>query len=240
MIEKVEGIVLRNIKFSDNSLIVHLFTRERGRISCIVKKARSKRTGFAPSFFHPLNFLQTEIFYNPNKEIHTIKEVQLKQSFSSFDNDPGRIAIVMFLSEILNRSIRYQHIDKQLYNFLESTIFRFNEETHSSANFHIFFMIELSKFLGFYPVNNYSYSDNYFDLLNAQFVSTSSGAQTMDEETSNILFNFMNLTSGNWWEIPLNGELRRKMIKSLLNYYPIHTGTNMDVKSLDVFAEVFY
>lgn len=239
MIEKVEGIVLRNIKFSDNSLIIHLFTRERGRISCMVKRARSKRTGFAPSFFHPFNFLQAEVYYNPKKEIHTLKEVCLKQSFSSFINDPNQIAVVMFLSEVLNKSIRYQHTDKQLYDFLENTIFRFNEETHSTANFHIFFMIELSKFLGFYPVNNYSVSENYFDILNAQFVSASSGTQTMDEETSGILFKFMNLTTGNWWEIPLHGELRRKMIESLLNYYTLHTGTNMDVKSLNVFAEVF-
>ena len=239
MIEKVEGIVLRSIKYSDNSLIIHLFTRERGRISCMVKRARSKRTGFAPSFFHPFNIIQAEVYYNQKKEIHTLKEVNLKQSFSSYANDQSKIAVVMFLSEVLSRSIRYQHTDKQLYNFLESSIFRFNEESHSSANFHIFFMIGLSKFLGFYPVNNYSASENYFDLLNAHFVSVSAGSQTMDEETSEILFRFMNLTSGNWWEIPLNGELRRKMIESLLNYYTLHTGTNMDVKSLDVFTEVF-
>jgi DNA repair protein RecO (recombination protein O) len=239
VIEKVEGIVLRSIKFSDNSLIIHLFTRERGRISCMVKKARSKRTGFAPSFFHPFNFLNVEVYYNPNKEIHTLKEVTLEQSFAGLGNDTNRIAIVMFLSELLNKSIRYQHTDKQLYDFLKNSISHFNEGTHSSANFHIFFMIELSKFLGFYPVNNYSDSDYYFDLLNAQFVSASSGSQTMDKKTSALLFKFMDLSTENWWEIPLNGELRRKMIESLLNYYTLHTGTNMDIKSLDVFAEIF-
>jgi DNA repair protein RecO (recombination protein O) len=239
VIEKVEGIVLRSIKFSDNSLIIHLYTRERGRISCMVKKARSKRTGFAPSFFHPFNFLNVEVYYNPNKEIHTLKEVNLEQSFSGFSNDSSRIAVIMFLSEVLNKCIRYQYTDKQLYDFLKNMIFRFNEDTHSSANFHLFFMIELSKFLGFYPVNNFNVSENYFDLLNAQFVSRSSGSQTMDKETSVILSKFMNLTSGNWWEIPLNGESRRKMIDSLLNYYTLHTGTTMDIKSLDVFAEVF-
>lgn len=239
MIEKVEGIVLRCVKYSDNSLIIHLYTRERGRISCMIKRVRSKRSGFAPSFFHPLNILQVEIYFNPKKEIHTLKEVRLKPSFSGFIKDQNRIAVVMFLSEILNKSIRYQHTDKQLYNFLENAIFRLNDEAHSSANFHIFFMIELSKFLGFYPVNNYSNSENYFDLLNAHFVSSSSGAQTMDKDVSEMLFKFMNLASENWWEIPLNGELRRKMIESLLNYYTLHTGTTMNVKSLHVFAEVF-
>lgn len=239
MVEKVEGIVLRSIKYSDNSLIIHLFTRERGRISCMVKKVRSKNSGFAPSFFHPFNFILAEIFYNPRKEIHTIKEVSLKHSLPNFNLDPGRLAIIMFLSEVMNKAIRYQHTDEHLYDFIVSSVTRFHQEQQPSSNFHIYFLLELTKYLGFYPLNNFSNTEKIFDLLNAQFVAESSGSQTLDIEVSSVLNKFLALPSGNWWEIPLSGSTRRKSIESLLNFYTLHTGIQMDTKSLDIFAEIF-
>ena len=239
MVEKVEGIVLRSIKYSDNSLIIHLFTRERGRITCIVKRVRSKNSGSTASFFHPFHFLQAEIFYNPRKEIHTLKEVSLKHSLPNFNLDPGRLAIIMFLAEIMNKTIRYQHTDEQLYDFIVSSVSRFHQESQSPSNFHIYFMLELTRYLGFYPVNNLSHTEQVFDLLNAQFVSESSGSQTLDIEISSVLNKFLNLPFGNWWEIPLSGVTRRRTIEALLNFYTLHTGTQMDTKSLDIFAEIF-
>ena len=239
MIEKVEGIVLRTIKYSDNSFIIQLFTREHGRISCIAKGLRSKRSGFAPSFFHPFYILNAEIFYNPKKEIHPIKEVNLKNSLILLREKPDRIAIAMFLSEVLNKTIRYQNTDKQLYNFLEDMINRLNKETNSPANFHLFFLLGLSHFLGFYPVNNFSSSAQYFDLLNAQFVNAPSGSQILNKELSEILFRFMNVKNEEWWKINLTVNQRRKFIEALLNYYTLHTGNNMNIKSLEVLTEVF-
>jgi len=239
VLEKIEGIVLRNIKYSDNSLIIHIYTRKLGRISCMVKKARNKKTGFAPSFFQPFNILQVEIYYNPKKEIYPIKEVNLLNSFADLTTDSTRLAIRMFLTEIMNKCIRYQHTDEEMYEFLTQSVVKFSEQNESPANFHLYFMIELSRFLGFYPVNNYSKNEPIFDLLNASFVSEKMGSQTLSTELSFMLHQFLNLESGNWWEIPLNSTQRRQLIDGLLNFYTIHTGSNMNLKSLEVFSEIF-
>ena len=239
MLGKVEGIVLRNIKYSDNSLIIHIYTREYGRISCMVKRARSKKSGFAPSLFQPFNILQTEIYYNPKKDIHSIKEVNLINSFPDLTNDPNRIAIRLFLTEILNRCIRYQHTDEELYSFLYNSINRFANENNMASNFHLFFLIELTRYLGFYPVNNYSEQNMVFDILNAQFVSEPLGSQTLNTEISKLLYQFLELDSGNWWEIKLSSPQRKLLIENLLGYYSIHSGLNMEIKSLEVFTEVF-
>jgi DNA repair protein RecO (recombination protein O) len=239
VIEKVEGIVLRTIKYSDNSFIIQLFTRERGRISCIAKGLRSKSSKFSPSFFHPFFVINAEIFYNPKKEIHPIKEVNLKNSLNRLREDHSKLAVAMFLAEVLNRTVRYQNTDEDLYDFLENMIYKLDIEENSSANFHIYFLLGLSHFLGFYPVNNYSPTTKYFDLLNANFVEFQSGSQTINAELSEILKNFMTIENEAFWKIPLNSLQRRKFIGVLLNYYTLHTGTNMDVKSLEVLTEVF-
>ena len=49
----------------------------------------------------------------------------------------------------------------------------------------------------------------------------------------------MTIENEAFWKIPLNSLQRRKFIGVLLNYYTLHTGTNMDVKSLEVLTEVF-
>lgn len=239
MVEKVEGIVLRTIKYSDNSFIIQLFTRERGRISCIAKGLRSKSSKFSPSFFHPFFIINAEIFYNQKKEIHPIKEVNLKNSLNKLREDHTKLAIAMFLAEVLNKAVRYQNTDEQLYDFLENMIYKLDDETNTSANFHIHFLLGLSHFLGFYPVNNYNNSFKYFDLLNANFVEFQSGSQTINSEFSEILFQFMTVENEEYWKISINSTQRRKFIGVLLNYYTLHTGTNMDVKSLEVLTEVF-
>ncbi len=216
-----------------------MYARKLGRISCMVNRARNKKSGFAPSFFQPFNILQTEIYYNQKKEIHPIKEVYLLNSFSGLTTDPSRLVIRMFLTEIMNRCIRYQHTDEELYGFLSDSIYRFARENQSPANFHLYFMIELTRFLGFYPVNNYSKNEPIFDLLNACFVSEKMGSQTLSTEFSFILHQFLELESENWWEIPLNSTQRRYLIEGLLNFYTIHTGSNMNIKSLEVFSEIF-
>jgi DNA repair protein RecO (recombination protein O) len=236
---KVEGIVLRTIKYSDYSLIIHLFTLELGRISCIVRKSRNMKAGFANSFFQPFNVIQCELYYKPTKEIHTIKEVHIVNSFSEFSISPEKLAIRMFLSEILNKCIKYQHTDEKLYDFLLSSFKVFSNENIQQANFHIWFLIELSGFLGFYPVGNFSKNVVYFDLLNANFINEPLGTQTLNSEDSKNLYSFITQSNGKWFDIKLNSHQRRSLIEGLLNYYTIHTGSNITSKSMDVFTELF-
>ena len=145
----------------------------------------------------------------------------------------------MFLAEVLNKTVKYQNTDEQLFDYINNMINKLDEDTNSSANFHVHFLLGLSHFLGFYPVNNYSTTTKYFDLLNANFVEFQSGSQTISAEISEEIYKFMTIENEEWWKISLNGTQRRKLIEALLNFYTLHTGTNMNIKSLEVLTEVF-
>lgn len=239
MVEKVEGIVLRTIKYSDNSLIIQLFTREHGRISCIAKGIHNKKSKFAPALFHPFFIFNAEIYFSNKKEIQIIKEVNIANSLKDLRDNHYKLAIAMFIAEVLNKTIKYQNADEKLFEFIKIMIYKFDVEHNSPANFHLYFLLGMTHFLGFYPVNNYTNELPYFDLLNAQFVKAYADSQTIDKEYSELISQIMNIQNNEWWTLNLSSFQRRKIIEILLNYYTLHTGINMKVKSLDVLTEVF-
>ncbi len=239
MVEKIEGIVLRTIKYSDNSLIIQLFTREHGRISCIAKGIHNKKSKFAPALFHPFFIFNAEIYFNNKKEIQIIKEVNINNSLNNLRENHYKLTIAMFLAEVLNKTIKYQNTDENLFDFIKNMIYTFDAEQNSPANFHLYFLLGMTHFLGFYPINNYTNELAFFDLLNAQFVKSFADSQTIDKEYSELISQIMNNKNNEWWTIKLSSFQRRKTIEILLNYYTLHTGINMKIKSLDVLTDVF-
>lgn len=239
MIEKVEGIVLRTIKYSDNSLIIQLFTRELGRISCIAKGIHNKKTKFAPAFFQPLTIFKAEIIFNIKKDIQILKEVNIVNSLQSIRDNHSKSAIIMFLSEVLNKTIKYQNTDEKLFSYVKDMIYKFENESNPSANFHLFFLLGMTHYLGFYPVNNFDNNKVFFDLLNAQFVNNFAESQTVDKDFSVKISQIMKIKNNKWWTISLSSFQRRKLIEIILNYYILHTGINIKIKSLDVLTDVF-
>ena len=61
MLVKTEAILINKIKYSDNSIIVSLFTSELGKISAIVRLSHKSKSNLKPALFFHLNIITTEI-----------------------------------------------------------------------------------------------------------------------------------------------------------------------------------
>ena len=66
MQETLRGIVLRTVKYGDNSLIVDLFTESRGRQSFMTSTMRAKRSVRSVSFWQPLSMVEFNAETKPN------------------------------------------------------------------------------------------------------------------------------------------------------------------------------
>ena len=55
MQEKTQGVVLRTLKYNDNSLIVDIYTATRGTVSFMVKLPKSRKATLKGVFFRPLS-----------------------------------------------------------------------------------------------------------------------------------------------------------------------------------------
>lgn len=241
MYQKVIGIVLRTLKYNDASNIVDIYTERNGRASFLVKIPRSRKSGVRSVLFQALALVELEAEFRPNSSLHRIREAKSLYPFSSLPYHPYKSSIAMFLAEFLCRALKEEDANESLFAYLLHSI-RWLDGCgeRSFANFHLVFLMRLSRFLGVYPnVDNYT-SGCYFDMINACFTPLlpKSGSYLKPEEASRIRL----LLRMNYETMHLFGMTRveRNRCLSVINdYYRLHLPDFPTLKSLDVLKELF-
>ena len=162
-------IILSFINFSDTDIIVKCFSKEKGKLTFMVKSIRkSGKKKNSLSYFQPLSILQAGFQYRENKQLLFFKDLDIEEPLSSIHQDIKKSTIVIFLSEVIESAIQEEEINEQLFSFLENAIHWL--DTHQqNQNFHIAFLLRFSKYLGIYPELNQLKED--FELSNNQYES---------------------------------------------------------------------
>lgn len=241
MIIKTRGIVLHHIKYSETSVIVTVFTENYGRQSFLIKGVRSKKSKIKANILQPLFLLDMEIYYKTNRDLQSVKEIQNAFIFNSIPYDLRKSSIAIFIAEILYKTIREQEANKELFDFLYHTIQYLDIKDKGISNFHIYFLIQLTRYLGFYPGNTYLGKDCYFDLKNGSFVQIKPVHPFyMNTEYSKLFSTMIPFsTSQNENEI-LSYAQRIGLLEKILEYYYLHNEGVSNIKSLSVLKEVFH
>ncbi|MCK7537534.1 MAG: DNA repair protein RecO C-terminal domain-containing protein [Marinilabiliales bacterium] len=103
--------------------------------------------------------------------MQSVKEVRNAFVFSAIPYDLRKSSVALFIAEILYKTIREQEANYELFEYLFHTIQMLDLKPDGISNFHLYFLIQLTKYLGFYPANSYSEINPYFDLQNGSFVA---------------------------------------------------------------------
>ncbi len=241
MLQKTRGIVLHVVKHNDNTLIVDIYTEATGRGSFAVTVSHSPRAAVRSVLFQPLALLELEVDYRPNAAIHRVKEAKSHYPFSSLPYDPYKSAIALFLAEFLYRAVREETENRPLFAYLVHSITWLDACRGSCANFHLVFLLRLSRFLGVYPnVDNYHQGD-YFDLQNGRFVSQRPGlhnAYIGPEEASRLPM-LMRMRYETMHLLRLRRAERNRCLALLNDYYRLHLPGFPQLKSLEVLKTLF-
>ena len=123
-------------KYRETSLIVKIFTEEKGVTSFIVNNVRSAKSKFKPSYFEPLSLIELVGYYHQDRDINRVNEIKSASPLHSIRQDIYKSSIMMFLSEILNKTIIEQDQNTALFNFLFDGLIAF-EKTSQNNNFHL-------------------------------------------------------------------------------------------------------
>lgn len=237
---KTPGIVLNHLKYSDTSLVSTIYTRAYGRKAFLVQGVYRPKTKFSATFFQPLTLLDLEIIVNPQRELQRIREVSFHQPFHSLPFNVVKSSVAMFLAEILYKTLREEEPNHTVFDFLLSSIQFFDLMTDGIANFHIWFLVNFSKYLGFYPENNYSSVSKLFDPVNGRFYQPSfSNIKEEDTLVSEYLHQFLNVSPEKLETIKINHHIRYALAVTLVEYFQLHLGGLGQVKSLPVLQSVF-
>lgn len=236
MVITTKAIVLSTIKYTDYDIIVKCYT-EIGIKSYLVKRIYKQKKGkLSPAYFFPLTQLEITANYNSNKTLHFIKEASINYPYSTISTDVLKQTITVFLSEVLTSALREEETNKKLFSYLETALIWLDTHTIIS-NFHLLFLMNLTKYLGFYPEIE---SDSlYFDLVEGKFSNKQLSNQFI---SGNNLMYFRMLLGTNFdilHQLKFNKKIRQQVLDNLIQYFQLHLPGFKKPKSLEVLKVVF-
>ena len=236
MLVKTKAIVLSSLKYQEKSLIVKCFTESDGLKSYFVPSAYSnKKVNQKIAYFQPLTIIEIEANHKNKGTLEHFKEIRLAHSYYSINTDIVKSTIVIFLSEILHHAIKEEEKNQNLFSFLETALLWF--DTHQeTTNFHLILMMEVTKYLGFYP-DLTELDFPYFDIKEGYFTPFQS-INSLTEHETHLFKRLLQLKFDSDQKI-FAGIERQLLLKILLDFYTLHLDGFKKPKSLEVLTEVF-
>lgn len=233
-----KAIVLTSLKYGDNSLIVKALTEKAGLQSFMLKGVlKSRRGRLKVAFFQPLTQLEIVAKTSSSGTLGYIREASISYSYHSIPTDIRKGAVALFLAEVLAQSIGEAEEEPRLFQYVETTL-QWLDQHDEMANFHIRFLIGLTRYLGFYPELS-SVEGDYFDLVEGAFCHEPSwnpcfGGAELDQFKTLLGTNFDALHT-----VKLNQNQRKILLENMVRYFEIHLHGFKKPKSLVVLDEVF-
>lgn len=220
MLHKTRGIVFRFTKYGESSIIVTIFTELFGIQTYIVNGIRSKNSKGKIALFQPLTLLDLVVYYKENANIKRIKEVKCAHQYQALATDIRKSIIAIFISEMLNKTVKDETHAQEIFEFLFHALMLLDHQQNSVENFHLVFLIKLSRFLGF----------------GAHQADEILGARMLDSEEEAIL---KNLLQADFTEqIAMTNVQRRNLLEAILRFYTLHIESLGEIKSVQVLRDV--
>lgn len=151
MLHKTRGIVLSYIKFRETSIIVKIYTEEFGLQTYIENGVRSAKSKGKIALFQPLTLVDMVVYFKTGVEIQRISEIKCHTPFFSIPTDIKKSALGIFVTEILSLTLREHTENNALFSYISDALIFLENHEEQIENFHLFFLIGLSRFLGFGP-----------------------------------------------------------------------------------------
>ena len=218
MLFKTRGIVFKHFKYRDTSIIAKIFTEEFGVQTYIVNGVRSKSARGKIALYQPLTLLDLVVYHKEGTDINRISEIKCSNPFLSIPTDIRKTAVAMFMAEILYKSVREEGEVKDLFEFLHSSIKIYDHLTHDFLNFHLQFMLKLSRFLG-------------FGIESSEFL----GVSHVEDDVL-----IRELAKNSYEHAPqISNTIRRTLLDHIIKFYQQHIDGLREINSVKVLQEIF-
>lgn len=147
---RTEAIVLRNMLFRETSMIVSIFTREKGKISVLAKGARLPKSQFGATL-QPMSHIQAIYYYKPTRDLQTLSETSHLTVFNHINENLENISVGFRMIELVNALLQMDEENDQVFDLLLIALQKLNQGEGWLQNIWPFFQLRLSGILGFQP-----------------------------------------------------------------------------------------
>jgi len=239
MLHKTRAIVFKTTDYGESSVIVQLLTEKFGLQSYIINGVKKPKAKISRNMLQPLHLLDLVVYHKNNTSIQRISELKNSPVLLSVPYDVIKSCLAIFLNEVLYKAVRQQGADENLFEFVFSGVELLDHATEGLANFHLLFLVQLTRYLGFYPDMTHANDAGYFDLKNGIFTKykPDSFSFLSPPHTRNF-YNLLQCGFENASQLKLSNDERRLLLSRILEYYALHIESFGNVRSQGVLEEV--
>ena len=240
MYEKTKAIFLNSVKYSDSSSIAHLYTENSGRISVLIRHSKSRKSVSKRSILQPLFLLEIQLSRKQNREIQYAGEISNNPVFNEIPFKIAKSTIAIFIAEVLSKVLKEEEPNPPMFSFLFNSIQLLDHLEQGTGSFHLVFLYELSRYLGFYPNDNFSEENCYFNLVKGRYSSVADVPEiSLDEQLSKDLNNVRTKGFKSISELELSRVQKAGLLDALLKFFHYHLPEMGKIKSVEVLQEIF-
>ena len=241
LIIATKGIVLRSIKYGETSIIASIFTELLGIQSYLVNGVRTPGKTSKAHFFQASSILDLQVYHNELKNLQRIKDLKWSVLYKNILSDVTKNSVALYMVELLQKCLKQPETNADLFHFSEDAFLQLDIASDEiTANFPIYFALQLAPFLGIGLQDNYSDTRKFFNVQDGNFSSEmAASAIYLNTEISFHISQLLKvLHPQDLGEIKMNRTLRREILKSLESYYSWHVPEFGTLKTLTVLHEI--
>jgi DNA repair protein RecO (recombination protein O) len=142
---KTEALVLRKLNFGDSSNIASFYTKDLGKISAIIKGARSSKSKIG-KIADVLNKVEIVIYSKDSRDVQLVSQIDLVNHYPSLKNNLEKLKYASAVIELIDIFVLENETNDRLYRGtakILDLINSGNDPLHSFAKYFIFFISEI-------------------------------------------------------------------------------------------------
>ena len=217
------GIVLKTTLFKESSIIVRLFTLERGKCSYVIKAAMRQKSPLK-AIYQQMNEVEVSYTHNKKRQLQPIYDSKILNRWDNISDDLRKTVLCLSMIEMIDKGFDETTSDQNTYYLIRNILEYFNVADSGYNDAFYFFLIHFLKNTGYsiidaeeHPIiNKYVQKEpDLPDYLKKIYLS-----DFVDTKTMNIDFGY-------------NKKIMANCMSDLIRYHL------PDIKSFNVAKEIF-
>jgi DNA repair protein RecO (recombination protein O) len=232
MLHSTPGIVIHTTKFSETSIVARIYTEQFGFQSYLIKGVHSAKSKFKAGLLQPLTILDLVVYHKQKSSLQSIREAGFHIPYKSIPFDIRKSSVALFIVELIYKSILEEEANQELFDFIVLTCLGLDSTPAVSNYFHLVFALNLTKYLGFMPQQNYSQARKFFNMKEGSFQeNVPDHPYFMDKELSLLFSEIASADVKGHESIHLSSKQRDQLLDKILLYYLLHVPDFKGMKS---------
>lgn len=240
------GIVLQTVRYDDLSSVAHLFTRSSGHAAFMVSRPRSRTSQLAGivALMTPLNILSFQWDRRSNVHLSHMKDVRARYVWQGFPTNPVKSAVALLLGEFLVCTLREEGVNEPLFDYVDASLQWYNAAEDGYANFHLVFLLKITRFLGIAPDVSAWTPGSSFELdtstfIDHPFVRTDRQPCILTPADTMLFMQLLQADYASMSCIPLSRHDRARLLSAIERYYILHVPGFPPLKSPAILSSLF-